>query len=143
MKRICLNSFEFTDVGNNWQASGISNVNIQFVTIGSIIGISNVFFPELYIGFPKNSPLVGGYLTNNNARYEAEGVFTQAEQLTDLYQSANPTSTAQQLRDYFYLKLTELCQEKGGAVSTSPPLGWTGTLKEHTVYFLFESLECD
>lgn len=103
----------------------------------------NIYFHELYIGFPKNSDLVGGYLTNHNANNLAEQLFTQAEALTDVFQSINPNSDEFDLRDYFYSKLEELIQANGGGLSTSPPLGWTGTLKTHKTYLVSQSLECD
>ncbi|MFD0991634.1 hypothetical protein [Tenacibaculum geojense] len=141
--KICLSSLEFSDVGANWQAAGIKNVNIQFLTIGSPTKLVNVYISELYIGLPKESPLVGGYLTNHNARTEGQTLITKAEGVTDLYQSINPNSNSVQLRDYFYTKLREFTREKGGEISTTAPLGWNGQLKEHQTYIVSSGLECD
>ncbi len=68
---------------------------------------------------------------------------TQAEALTNSYQSLNPTATAFQLRTYFYTKLEQTMAENGGTISTYPPIGWTGTLKEHNTYILSSGVECD
>lgn len=68
---------------------------------------------------------------------------TQAEALTSAYQSINPTSTAAQLRTFFYTKLQEGMAEHGGTISTSSPIGWTGSLKQHQTYILSSGLECD
>ena len=141
-KRVCLSSFSFSDVGSNWQNAGVSNVGITFVTIGATSMIVHIQFSELHFGFPKEL-INGDYITNNNARYKAQTIMTQAEALTNAYQSINPTSTVIQLRNYFYNKLQDGMAEYGGTISTAAPLGWTGTVKEHQTYFLSSGIECD
>jgi hypothetical protein len=140
--RVCLSSFEFTDVGGNWQNAGISNVNVQFLTIGTTIGLANVNFPELHFGLPKEM-LDGTYITNHNARYIGEIIMTQAEAMTNTYQSINPTATAIQLKSYFLSQMVQISSTHGGTVSTSSPLGWTGTLKPHQSYIISSGIECD
>lgn len=140
--KVCLSSFKFTDIGANWQNAGVSDVNIQFLTIGNIIALNNVHFSQLHFGLPK-SKVGGDFITNNNARYIAQIVITQAEVLTNTYQSINPTSTANQLKTFFYGKLQEGMAEYGGTISTSPPLGWNGQLKQHQTFILSSGLECD
>lgn len=140
--KVCLSSFQFSDVGNNWQNAGVAEVNIQFLTIGGIIAFNNIYFSQLHFGLPK-SRTNGEYFTNNNAKYIAQTVMTQAEVLTNTYQSINPTSTASQLRTFFYTKLNEGMSEYGGTISTSPPIGWDGQIKQHQTYFLSSGIECD
>lgn len=141
-KRVCLSSFSFSDVGGNWQNAGVSNINIQFLSIGNVVHFANIYFAQLHFGFPKL--LTGGlYITNNNARNLAQNIMTEAEALTNAYQSINPSSTPTELRTYFYAKLGEGMAEFGGTISTSAPLGWTGTLKEHQTYWLSSDLGCN
>ncbi len=140
--KVCINSFVFTDVGSNWQNAGISNVNVQFLTIGNVIALQNVHFPELHFGLPKQLSN-GDYITNHNARYIAQSIMSQAEQLTDAYQSINPNSTALQLKTYFLQKMQQISAEQGGTVSISAPMGWNGQLQPHQTYFITSSWECE
>ncbi|MCX2680583.1 hypothetical protein OOZ15_11580 [Galbibacter sp. EGI 63066] len=142
MDKVCLSSFQFTNVGSNWQNAGLSNVNVQFLTIGKVIAIQNVHFPELHFGLPKELSN-GEYITNNNAKYVAEEIMTEAEQLTNSFQSNNPTATANQLKYYFLEQMQNISAQHGGTVGTSPPLGWIGPLKPHKAYIISSFWECD
>lgn len=68
---------------------------------------------------------------------------TQAEELTNNYQSMNPNSTSFELKVYFLEQMQEISTQYGGTVSISAPLGWGGQLQAHQSYFLSDSLECD
>lgn len=99
-------------------------------------------FPELHFGLPKQLSN-GDYITNHNARYIAQSIMSQAEQLTDAYQSINPNSTALQLKTYFLQKMQQISAQQGGTVSISAPMGWNGQLQPHQTYFITSSWECE
>lgn len=140
--QVCPGSFNFSDVGGNWQNAGVSDVNIQFLTIGGVIALNNIYFSQLHFGLPK-SRINGDYITNTNAKYIAQIVMTEAELLTNTYQSINPKATAAQLRTFFYKKLEEGLAPFGGTISTSAPIGWGGQLKKHQTFILSQYMECD
>jgi hypothetical protein len=140
--KVCVSSFQFTDVGGNWQNAGVSNINIQFLTIGTTIRLQNVNFPQLHFGLPKQQ-LNGNYITNNNAKYIGQDIMTEAEMLTNAYQAINPTASAITLKSYFLSKIQQASAAYGGTVTTSPPLGWNGTLKQHETYIISSGIECD
>lgn len=142
-------SFNFSNVGVNWQAAATKNIvaliGYYDIATGEYNTANILFIQPIYFEMPKNSEANGGYISHGRAaELTSKAVFLAIRRAKAYFLATNASESQVRAKLWEYIRdeMTNGTYVVGGRASFTPPFGYSGGIVDYKSYWFLED-NCD